>query len=45
MHDDAGLAAARPRDYEQRALDVLHGLLLRLVETLEEVVGRHTKSV
>ena len=45
MHDDAGLAAARPRDYEQRALDVLHGLLLRLVEALEEVVGRHTESV
>ena len=45
VHDDSSLAAARPRDDEQRALYVLHGLLLRLVEALEEVVGRHTESV
>ena len=45
MDDDAGLAAAGARDDEQRTIDVLHGLLLRLVEALEETVCRHTLAV
>ena len=40
MRDDAGLAAARPGEDEQRPVDGLDGLELRLVESCQQV-GSH----
>ena len=40
-----GLARARPGDHQQRRAGMGHGLPLRLVEPLEQLVGRRTSAL